>query len=67
MGTVNGVAGYGFMLTAIDGDDASKKPDKFRMKITGPSGIVYDNQMNLPDTGDPATILDGGSIVVHDK
>ena len=67
VGTLNGTPGYGFILTAIDGDDASKKPDKFRMKITGPTGLVYDNQMNLPDTGDPATILDGGSIVVHDK
>ena len=67
VGTLNGTAGYSFMLTAIDGDDTARKPDKFRMKITGPGGIVYDNQMNLPDTGDPATILDGGSIVVHDK
>jgi VCBS repeat-containing protein len=67
VGTVNGAAGYSFMLTAIDGDDASRKPDKFRMKITGPDGLVYDNQLNAPDTSDPATVLDGGSIVVHDK
>lgn len=34
VGTVNGVAGYGFMLTAIDGDLKSKDtPDCFRIKI----------------------------------
>lgn len=66
VGTVNGVAGYGFMLFAIDG---GKNPDKFRMKIWRLSDgvVVYDNQMNDPETGDPATLLGGGNIVVHSK
>lgn len=59
-GTVNGEAGYGFMLSAIDGD-----PDTFRIKITGPGGLVYDNQIGASDTADPSTALGGGSVVVH--
>jgi hypothetical protein len=53
------------MLTAIDGD----KPgggggDKFRIRIRS-GGLVYDNQMNDPDSNDPTTVLGGGSIVIH--
>ena len=56
------------MLTANDGDsNGGKKPDTFRMKIwlISTGAIVYDNQMNAPDTGDPTTVLGGGSIVIH--
>jgi parallel beta-helix repeat protein len=59
-GAVNGVAGYDFTLTAIDG-----KPDKFRIKISGPNGIVYDNKMGAPDSDEDPTALGGGSIVIH--
>jgi PKD domain len=59
-GTVNGQAGYGFMLTALDGS-----PDKFRIKIWDSGGTVYDNQMLMPDSGLDATTLGGGSIVIH--
>ena len=66
-GTINGSGSYTFMLTAFDGDNqGNKKPDSFRIKITGPGGIVYDNKMNQPDTSDEATELGGGSIVIHD-
>jgi hypothetical protein len=41
--------------------------DKFRMKIWGNNGILYDNQLNAPDTDDPATVIGGGSIVIHTK
>jgi len=27
--------------------------------------VVYDNQLNAPDSDDPATVLGGGNIVVH--
>jgi VCBS repeat-containing protein len=64
-GTLNGVPGYGFILTAIDGKAAGTGVDRFRIKITGPNGLVYDNQLNAPDTSDPTTALGGGSIVVH--
>ncbi|HEY6948784.1 MAG TPA: hypothetical protein VI297_08210, partial [Gemmatimonadales bacterium] len=60
-GTINGAGSYGFILTAIDGS-----PDKFRIKITtAGGGLVYDNQLNAPDTADPTTALGGGSIVIH--
>jgi hypothetical protein len=70
VGTINGAGSYGFLLTAIDGDsDGSKKPDTFRMKVwlVSTGAIVYDNNMGASDTGDPTTLLDGGSIVIHTK
>ncbi|GAA4934066.1 VWA domain-containing protein [Streptomyces coeruleoprunus] len=61
-GTVNGTAGYSFMLTATDGS-----PDRFRMKIwkTADDTPVYDNQVGAGDTADPTTALSGGNIVIH--
>jgi hypothetical protein len=59
-GMVNGEAGYGFLLTALDGST-----DKFRIKIWNASGTVYDNQMGKDDSGNDATALSGGSIVIH--
>jgi hypothetical protein len=66
-GTVNGVSGFSFMITAVDGST-----DKFRMKVwnTGTSAVVYDNKLGQPDTFDASTTADtqpiaGGSIVVH--
>jgi hypothetical protein len=63
-GTINGVGGYGFLLTAIDGS-----PDKFRIKIVNraTSAVVYDNQAGYDDDSPAATILGGGSIVIHTK
>ena len=68
-GEVNGVPGYSFRLTAYDGDLMNPKgPDKFRIKITGPSGgVVFDNRVGKSDdvdTADPQQIS-GGSIVIH--
>lgn len=61
-GTVNGVEGYGFMLTATDAS-----PDTFRIKIwrTADDSVVYDNQMGSSDAAEPTTALTRGSIVVH--
>ncbi|TQM57293.1 vWA domain-containing protein [Humibacillus xanthopallidus] len=61
-GSVNGVSGYSFMLTATDGS-----PDRLRMKIwkTSDSTIVYDNQIGSGDTTNPTTALSGGQIVIH--
>jgi hypothetical protein len=69
-GTINGVAGYGFLLTAIDGNHtAGGGPDKFRIKITNKStgAVVYDNQAGYVDDSPNATVLGGGSIVIHTK
>jgi hypothetical protein len=66
-GTINGGGNYRFMLTAIDGQQpGGGGQDKFRIKIWSDSGgLVYDNQMNDPDSNDPTTVLGGGSIVIH--
>jgi hypothetical protein len=69
-GTINGSAGFGFMLTARDGQrSGGGGVDQFRIKIweevTGE--VVYDNQMGADDDSSAATALGGGSIVIHDK
>ena len=67
-GTINGSGDYGFLLTAIDGQvQGGGGVDKFRIKILnkGDGGVIYDNQMGKSDTGDDATELGGGSIVIH--
>jgi PKD repeat protein len=66
-GTLNGGGTYRFILTAIDGQQpGGGGQDKFRIKIwSDTGGLVYDNQMNDPDSHDPTTVLGGGSIVIH--
>jgi len=67
-GSINGAGDYRFMLTAIDGQvSGGGGTDKFRMKIWGDNGPIYDNQLNAPDTNEPTTVLGGGSIVIHTK
>lgn len=65
-GAVNGVLGYQFMLTAIDGDvSGGGGVDKFRIKIWNDYGTLYDNQMGDADDGEVTTEIRGGSIVIH--
>lgn len=66
-GTVNGVAGYGFLLTARDGDQqGGGGVDRFRIRIWDASGtVVYDNQIGTPDNSEPTTALGGGQIQIH--
>jgi hypothetical protein len=69
-GTNNGIPGYKFVVVAIDGNwNNQTDPDRYRIKITriADNEIVYDNQMGSPENGEDATILGGGSIVIHDK
>ncbi|MFN3758606.1 MAG: T9SS type A sorting domain-containing protein [Algoriphagus aquaeductus] len=67
-GTVNGVPGYKFTITAIDGHwNGGTGPDQFRIKIWGSSGILYDNGLEADDNSDVATSLGGGSIVIHES
>jgi hypothetical protein len=69
-GTINGTGNYGFMLTAIDGAiPGGGDFDKFRIKIwdKDSDAVVYDNQMGADDDSDPATEIQGGSIVIHTK
>ncbi|MFK4593640.1 PKD domain-containing protein [Streptomyces pristinaespiralis] len=56
-GTVNGLAGYSFMLTATD-----CMPDTFRMRVwtTADDTLVYDNQIGSAPDADPTTSLGAG-------
>ncbi|MBI4904042.1 MAG: PKD domain-containing protein [Acidobacteria bacterium] len=73
-GSVNGVSGYGFLLTAIDGQvNGGGDVDRFRIKIwkkaTETTGeiLVYDNVAGASDDLDQASpqALGGGSITIH--
>lgn len=69
-GTINGAGVHGFMVTAIDGQiNGGGGKDRFRIKIwDARTGIIiYDNQAGSSDADDlnDATILRGGSIVIH--
>jgi hypothetical protein len=69
-GSVNGAAGYGFELTAWDGQvSGGGGVDRFRIKIWqgNPGNVIYDNERGSPDGADPVTALQGGSIVIHKK
>jgi N-acetylneuraminic acid mutarotase len=68
VGTVNGGGSYGFLLTAIDGDLAGGGgADRFRIKIweQATGAVVYDNKMGSLEDSSDATVLGGGSIVIH--
>jgi len=70
-GTINGQAGYDFILTAVDGSlPGGNNQDRFRIKITYAGNVVFDNQISATDT-DPlagaSTALGGGSISIKSK
>ncbi|MGH7637927.1 MAG: hypothetical protein ACREOK_09770, partial [Gemmatimonadaceae bacterium] len=70
-GEINGVPGYGFLLTAIDGQiGGGGGVDRFRIKIwslSSSADVVYDNMRGLAEDSDAATVLGGGSISIHQK
>jgi hypothetical protein len=60
------VSDYDFILTAIDGQiSRGAGVDKFRIKIQGPNGDVYNNKLGAPDSGNDATELGGPKIGVN--
>jgi hypothetical protein len=68
VGTINGGGSYGFLLTAIDGQESGGGGiDQFRLKIwdQGTGSTIYDNQPGVADDAANATQLSGGSIVIH--
>lgn len=69
LGTINGSGSYSFILTAIGGEaPGGQGVDRFRLKVYGQNqgnAVIYDNNLNVPDTDDPTTALGGGSIVIH--
>lgn len=71
-GTLNGVAGYKFMLTALDGAKKAAA-DRLRLRIwhydptTQADVVDYDNQVDasLEGTAQEGTDIRGGNIMVH--
>jgi len=64
-GTINNAGSYGFLLTGIDGKlDGKQLPDKVRIRIWNRANgaVIYDSQMNLPESASPAIVLSGGTI-----
>jgi probable HAF family extracellular repeat protein len=73
-GTLDGAAGYKFLLTAIDGQvTGGGGTDRFRIKIwhydaSAQQDIVdYDNQLDASSEGTPSegTAIRSGNIVIH--
>jgi uncharacterized protein (TIGR02145 family) len=67
-GTINGNGNYKFMVSAVDGNvSGGGGYDKFRIKIWNKTDntIVYDNNLGKDENDIPATVLGGGSIVIH--
>ncbi|MCR4428193.1 MAG: PKD domain-containing protein [Caldiserica bacterium] len=65
-GTLNGVGGYKFMLTAVDGQyNKGTAPDTFRIKIWRGEEVIYDNMLGASDDSYDGTVLGGGEIVIH--
>lgn len=67
-GSINGQAGFRFMLSAIDGNllGGGSHSDTFRLKVEDQDGnVIYDNQPGAADGDDPVTELGGGSVVIH--
>lgn len=67
-GSLNGNAGYQFMISAIDGDLKTKgDADLFRIKIWNEfsEDVVYDNEMGKGLDEEPSTAIMEGAIVVH--
>ena len=66
-GKVNGVSGYNFILTVVDGDLSGGGVDKFRLKIWDKASgvIIYDNEPGRSDADDPITpVGDPSSIII---
>ena len=68
-GTINGEDGYGFLLTAIDGQQpGGGGDDKFRIKIwdAATETVVYDNVGGSDDVDEAnPQVIAGGNIRVH--
>ena len=64
-GTFNGMAGYTFLLSAVDGA-LTGGVDTFRIQIWDATGaLVHDSEPGAAEYAAPTTPLGGGSITVH--
>ena len=61
-GAVNGVSGFGFLLSAVDGDSGTATGvDRLRLKVwdLATDAIVYDNNLGGTDDAMPSTAVKG--------
>ena len=70
VGTVNGNSGYGFMVTATDGDEpGGGGTDKFRIKVwqMADGTIVFDNVLGSSDDINSANpqVIGAGSVNIQ--
>lgn len=68
--TVNGKAGYTYVLTVTDGDQSGRGgSDRFRLRVwdTASGATVFDNVPNRPDDIDEASPapIENGNVVIH--
>ena len=64
-GTLNGVSGYTFLVSAIDGSQTGGQ-DLIRYQIKDSTGnVVYDTQPGAADTANPTTSVTKGKIKVN--
>jgi PKD repeat protein len=75
VGTVNGIGGYKFIVTAFDADlntSDNAEIDRVRIKIwleeaDGTSIVIYDNGLDADDTDYEATTeLGSGNVTIHE-
>ena len=65
-GTVNGSGNYTFFLTVIDGSLSGTENESIRMQVLNSNNnVIYDNQSGAPSNADPATVINGGNIIIH--
>lgn len=66
--TVNGMPGYGFMLSVVDGNTRTRQdPDRLRLKVwrLADGSTVYDNQLGAADDALASTVISGGQISIN--
>ena len=66
-GTLNGNGDHGFMLSVMDGQRyGGGGLDRFRIRIWDKTigDVVYDSQIAAADDVEPATLVEGGNIIV---
>ncbi len=64
-GTINGSGNYTLILTAVDGKQTDGD-NLIRIKIANSTGTaIYDTQSGYPDTADPTTVMNNGSVNIQ--
>lgn len=81
-GRLNGKGGYKLLIALVDAQNAvsetfvtaekgkggKKNPDRIRVRITDPKGVVvYDTQVGAANDAMPSTAIGGGSIEVNEN